>query len=37
MMIDRRGEIDRILALVGYRKADHVGVIFGLFLDICIS
>src|SRR5262249_28111414 len=34
MMVDRRGEIHRILALVGRREADHVGIIFGLLVDI---
>ena len=34
MMIDGRGEIHGILALVSHREADHVGVIFDLLVDI---
>src|SRR6516164_11654436 len=33
-MVDGRGEIDGVLALVGLREADHLGVIFALLIDI---
>src|SRR3989442_15653215 len=33
-MVDGRGEIDGVLALVGRREADLLGVIFALLVDI---
>src|SRR5919197_2746576 len=34
MMVERRCKIHRILALIGGREADYLGVILGLLVDI---
>src|SRR5262249_32547866 len=34
MMVDGRGEIDGVFALFGRREAEHLGVVFGLLVDI---
>src|SRR5262249_61409550 len=34
VMVDGRGQIDGVLAFVGQREAEHLGVIFALLVDI---
>src|SRR5262249_61070580 len=34
VMVEGRGEINGVLALVGRREADHLGIIFGLLVDV---